>query len=203
MIKEYTSLTFENEPSWDEVSRGELEFSNWDSEIHYDTYFKMCFVKEKGIYLRMHTNETKLRAVSTGRDGRVWEDSCMEFFICPFAHRREYLNFEMTPVGAWLCQFGSSRENRVFLKSLTDREVSLETKVTSDGWSLELFVPCELISEAFGESFTAGECTLRGNFYKCGDLTAEPHYDSFAKMTTLPPGFHNPECFGQIIIRER
>ena len=203
MNKEYTTYAFERAPSWDEVPEGMLEFSNWDSKIHYETSFKMCFVKDRGIYLRMRTNETDIRAVNSRRDENIWEDSCMEFFICPFSHREEYLNFEMNPKGAWLCQFGRTRENRAFLKSLTDREISLDTRVTSDGWSLEAFIPCELISEAFGEEFIAQECSLKGNFYKCGDLTVKPHYDSFAKMTTLPPGFHNPECFGQLIIRER
>lgn len=203
MNKEYRTYIFENEPLWDEVPEGKLEFSNWDSEVHYNTFFKMCFVREKGIYLLMRTDETQLRAVNTERDASVWEDSCMEFFLCPFTHREEYLNFEMNSVGAWLCQFGKGREGRVFLKTLTDCEVQLETEADESGWNLSLFVPERLISEAFGERFTADSCILKGNFYKCGDLTAKPHYDSFSKMTTLPPGFHNPACFAEIIISER
>ena len=199
----YNTYIFENEPLWDEVCEGRLEFSNWDSKIHYDTFFRMCLVKNKGFFLRMRTNESELRAVNTERDGSVWEDRCMEFFISPFSHREEYLNFEMNPNGAWLCQFGKGREGRVFLKSLTDREVCLKTETTPDGWNLELFIPGELISEAFGEEFTPKAGMLRGNFYKCGDLTLKPHYDSFAKMTTLPPGFHNPGCFAEIKISER
>lgn len=199
----YSTFVFENAPEWDAVPEKSLDFSNWDSKIHYNTFFRMCLVKNKGIYLRMRTDETALRTVNTGRDGSVWEDSCMEFFIRPFAHREEYLNFEMTPVGAWLCQYGKGREGRVFLKTLTDTEVEIRTEISSDGWSLELFVPCGLISEAFGESFSPKAGTLKGNFYKCGDLTEKVHYDSFAKMTTLPPGFHNPDCFAEIIISER
>lgn len=201
--KVYKTYLFENAPDWEMTDRAGLEFSNWDSEVHYNTFFKMCFVKDKGIYLQMNTDETQLRKVNTKRDENIWEDSCMEFFLCPFSHREEYLNFEMNPNGAYLCQFGKGRENRVFLKSITDEEASVKTEITDDGWSLELFVPEKLISEAFGETFKAKECTLKGNFYKCGDLTYKPHYDSFNKMSTLPPGFHNPECFAQIIITER
>ncbi len=127
----------------------------------------------------------------------------MEFFICPFPHRKEYLNFEMNPNGAYLCQFGAGRENRVFVKSLTAYEAQVKTEITDNGWSLELFIPQELISEVFNESFTVKSCALKGNFYKCGDLTEKPHYDSFNKMTTLSLGFHNPESFAQIIINER
>ncbi len=203
MKKQYRTYSFEKEPSWDIVPEGRLDFSNWESEIHYETAFRLCFVRGEGIYLRMKTNETDIRAVNTARDENIWEDSCMEFFLCPFEHREEYLNFEMNSKGAWLCQFGKGKYDRVFLSTLTDREADVKATVTDEGWSLELFVPCELISEAFGEAFTAEACTLKGNFYKCGDLTSRPHYDSYAKMTTLPPGFHNPECFAQIIITER
>ena len=203
MNKKYSTFVFKDEPLWDEVPEGKLENSNWDSRIHYDTRFRMCFVEKKGIYLRMYTNETDIRAVNTSRDENIWEDSCMEFFICPFADRSEYLNFEMNSNGAWLCQFGSGRGDRVFLKTLTDREIRLEAKVEADGWSLEAFIPCSLISEAYGKEFTAGNAVLKGNFYKCGDLTRIPHYDSFSEMGALPPGFHNPDCFAEIIISER
>ncbi len=203
MKKIYTTYAFENQPPWDKVPEGKLDFSNWDSNVHYDTRFKMCFVNGKGISLRMNTNETDIRAVNSKRDENIWEDSCMEFFICPFAHREEYLNFEMNSKGAWLCQYGKGRNDRIFLKALTDREIDISTKVSSSGWSLEAFIPCELISEAFGEEFVADKADLKGNFYKCGDLTEKPHYDSFNKMTTLPPGFHNPDCFAEFIIIER
>ena len=203
MKKQYRTYSFENEPLWDEIPEGRLEFSNWDSKIHYDTRFKMCFIKDKGIILRMRTDETDIRAVNSDRDENIWEDSCMEFFICPFAHRKEYLNFEMNPNGAWLCQFGSGKYDRVFLKTLTDCEIEISAEVCSNGWSLEAFIPCELISEAYGEEFTADKANLKGNFYKCGDLTEKPHYDSFCKMSTLPPGFHNPDCFADIKIIER
>lgn len=199
----YNAYLFENEPVWDEVCEESLNFSNWDSKIHYDTFFKLCFIKNKGIFLRMRTNETKLRAVNSGRDGNVWEDSCMEFFLCPFSHREEYLNFEMNPNGAWLCQYGKGREGRVFLKTLTECEATVKTDVNNDGWSLELFVPCELISEAFGEEYQPACGSVKGNLYKCGDMTVVPHYDSFNEMTTLPPGFHNPDCFAEIKISER
>ena len=52
----YSTFVFEKEPLWDEVPEKGLDFSNWDSKIHYDTFFRMCFVKNKGIYLRMPTN---------------------------------------------------------------------------------------------------------------------------------------------------
>ncbi len=202
-MNEYKTLCFENEPLWDEVPEGELKFSNWDSLIHYNTCFKMCFVKNKGIFVKMKTDETDLRTENTKRDENIWEDSCMEFFLCPFSHREQYLNFEMNPLGAYLCQYGKGKADRCFISTLTELEPVVKAAVDAAGWSLELFVPCELISEVFGEEFKAETCEIRGNFYKCGDKTKKPHYDSFTQMGSLPPGFHNPECFSKIIINER
>ena len=112
------------------------------------------------------------------------------------------MNFEMTPKGAYLSAVGKDRENRVFLKSITDKEPSVKTKITQDGWELELTVPNELIESVFNKAFipSAGTCT--GNFYKCGDLTEKAHFASFSPMGQLPPGFHNPELFAKFIVKD-
>ena len=199
----YNTFVFENEINWQDVPEEKLGYFLWDSAAEYNVYFKMCFLKGEGIALRMRCDETKLRAVGKVRDDRVWEDSCMEMFICPFAHRQEYVNFEINCKGVYLSQFGLSRENRVFIKELTDIEAEITTEITDDGWSLELFVPCDLITEVYGEEFTADECTIKGNFTKCGDLTEYPHYGSFSQLTTLDFGFHNPEHFAKINVCER
>ena len=125
----------------------------------------------------------------------------MEMFLCPFPDRSEYVNFEINSDGVYLSQYGSVRENRTFIKELTDIQANVSTNVTTDGWSLELFVPCSLISEVFGKEFTADKCTVRGNFTKCGDLTEYPHYGSFSALSTPDLGFHNPELFAVINIR--
>ena len=39
---------------------------------------------------------------------------------------------------------------------------------------------------------------LRGNFYKCGDLTATPHWGSWNPVGTGAPDFHRPEYFGKM-----
>ncbi len=199
----YNTFSFSGEIDWSVVPEEKLCFSNWNSETEYNTYFKMCFKKNSGIYVRMRTDETELRSEYTHRDDPVWQDSCMEFFVCAVEGRQEYINFEMNSNGAYLTEFGSGKADRVFLKTMTSTEPEISAKVDSDGWAVELFVPCKLISEAYGTEFVAGECSIKGNFYKCGDETAKVHYGSFTQMTTLPPGFHNPDCFALINIIER
>ncbi len=202
-MKEYNTFSFLGEIDWDAVPEEKLEYSNWEPGYSFNTFFKMCFCKNDGIYVRMRTDETELIAVNKNRDEPVWKDSCMEFFICAVEGRDEYINFEINSIGAFLTEFGKDKTDRVYLSTVTDKQPEITTQVNPDGWSLELYVPCSLISEAYSVCFNASACEIKGNFYKCGDETGHTHYDSFAKMTTLPPGFHNPQCFADIKIIER
>ena len=45
--------------------------------------------------------------------------------------------------------------------------------------------------------------SVRANFYKCGDECETPHYIAMFPVTTLPPGFNNPECFKEFKLIER
>lgn len=41
---------------------------------------------------------------------------------------------------------------------------------------------------------------LRGNFYKCGDATVQPHYLAWNPVTSETPAFHRPWEFGEIVL---
>ncbi len=198
----YRTFAFDGEPLWDKVPEGRLGFSHWGSCAVYDTRFKLCFVKNRGIFLRMRTDEKNIRMVCTSTDEPVYEDSCMEVFLCSLEGREEYINIEMNPRGAYLSEYGKGKYDRVFLKTKTAVTPLIKTEIDSDGWSLELFVPCELISEAYNAEFTAEKCKIKGNFYKCGDKTEKVHYSAYNEMTDLPPGFHNPKRFADIIVED-
>ena len=203
-MKTYETYSFGDEIFIGAVPRGKVDCFNWEEESFSrpETDFQMFFKKNKGIFVNMKTNEKNLRITCEGRDGNCWEDSCMEFFFQPFSKEDGYINFEITPKGAYLSAFGVSRENRVFLKELTDIVPEVNCKITDEGWELSLFIPCSLIEDVFKKEFTAKEGTYKGNFFKCGDKTEKPHYGSFSPMGELPPGFHNPELFADIIVSD-
>ena len=203
-MKTYNTYSFGDEIIAEAVPTGRVDFFNWESENPHrpETSFQMFFKKNKGIFVNMKTDEKKLRTECEGRDGNCWEDSCMEFFLLPFSEKDGYINFEITPKGAYLSAFGVSRENRVFLKELTDIAPEVSCRITDGGWELSLFIPCSLIEDVFKKRFTADECTCKGNFFKCGDKTEKPHYGSFSPMGELPPGFHNPSLFATFVITD-
>ena len=203
MMKEYKSFCFEKEPLWDKVPEGKIDCFQWEEKEPFRPHssFKMCFVKGSGIFVRMITDEENPRATCTKRDEPCYEDSCLEFFFAPFSDEG-YFNIEMNPNGAFLSQFGKGRENRVFIKELTDISPAVKKIPLEKGWGVELFVPCELVEKLFNRPFSASEGEFKGCFFKCGDKTPVPHYGSFVPMGELPPGFHNPQKFAPIIIKE-
>ena len=64
-------------------------------------------------------------------------------------------------------------------------------------WTVAIFIPFGLIG-VDPENLPA---SLRGNFYKCGDLTAHPHFLSWNPINTPKPDFHRPDFFGELILK--
>jgi len=153
----------------------------------------------------------------TNRDDPVYQDSCLEFFIAAKPGDPRYINIEANSEGVYLLQFGEARENRVFLKDLTDNEIIVEPDfsvapkiarmlfrmVLLPWWSANIEISLELLKALYGKDYEFYDgMVMRGNFYKCGDKTKIPHWGAWAPVTTNPPGFHNPECFGEIILKK-
>lgn len=204
-MRVYETFLFSQKPDWSIVSVGKIDCFNWenaDDPYRPNSTFQMCLVKHEGIFVRMKTDEKNIRSVCKGRDENCWEDSCMEFFFKPFSNRDEYMNFEMTPSGAYLSAVGASRDNRKFIKDITSTEPTVCANKNSDGWELTLQIPCKLISEVYKTEFIPAENEYTGNFYKCADKTQTPHFGSFSPMGEITKGFHNPELFAKINVKD-
>ena len=199
----YQSYTFETAPIWDAVPIGAIDRFHWEGVDPYrpKSFFQLCFVKDRGVYARLWTDETDLRAVCQNRDDPVWEDSCLECFLEPF-FGKGYLNVEMNPRGVFLAQWGTSREGRVFTKALTALSPVVAPLPQKSGWGVSLFVPRAMLTALSGRPFDAAAGTCRFCCFKCGDKTAHPHWASFAPMGDNPPGFHAPDRFATLEIRE-
>ena len=172
---------------------------HWESEPPYrpNTYCKMGVVGEDLVAI-LKCYEENPRSVYLNRDDPVYRDSCLEFFVAPVEGRDEYVNVEMNSKGTFLCEFGKGKYDRVFVSTLVERSPLVEPFKGEDCggafWGVKVTLTKEFICELYkisDVSFT----TVKANFYKCGDDCETPHYLAFSPVTTLPPGFHNPECF--------
>ena len=178
------------------------EFTHGTSGYEPRTNARLVYVRDRGFLCRMESEETSLRAEVTMPDGPTHLDSCLEFFV-NFAPEKkaEYLNLETNPLGTLHCKFGPGRAGRKPLAECgCETRPQIHVLDAEDCWGVDFFIPLETVRALYGKSeFRKGD-VLRGNFYKCGDDTAHPHYGVWNRVETETPDFHRPEFFGELVI---
>jgi len=151
--------------------------------------------------LHFHVSDNELRAVETANDGRVWEDSCCEFFVSPEGNDF-YYNFECNCIGTLLLHGGPAGGERPSAPSDVYASVrrwsSLGTKPfeaheSVREWDLVELIPASALFAHKISSFDG--LKMKGNFYKCGDLLPHPHFLSWAPIALPKPMFHCPQFF--------
>lgn len=199
-LKIYNKLCFYN--NFEEFEKDcfhRLTNYHWESDPPYrpDTYCKMGVVSED-LVATLKCYEENPKAVYTMRDEPMYKDSCLEFFVAPLEEKEEYVNVEMNSNGAFLCEFGKGKFDRVLVSTLTENSPIVEAFKGEDLKGAFWGVTVKLTEVFLRELYKTEKIdftTVKANFYKCGDDCEIQHYLAFSPVTTLPPGFHNPECF--------
>lgn len=187
-----------------EGARFSVDQCNWPDKFPYAPFCCGRMARtEDSLVVDFRVSGLDLRVQNLEDGGRSWEDSCCELFLQrPGA--AEYVNFEVNATGKMTAARGTGRGDR---KSLTPEEFGQIVRMASiEGpqdyaggvwtWRVILMIPFELMGldpDDLPES-------LRGNIYKCGDLTAHPHFLSWAPIGTPEPDFHRPEYFGEFLL---
>lgn len=141
-----------------------------------------------------------LRAQNTADQGRSWEDSACEIFL-QVPGDPGYFNFETNPAGKIVACYGPDRHSRTPLPEEKLRAIGrrawVEAPVEYAGgvwnWRVVLTIPFAVLG-------VKEPRRLLGNIYKCGDLTAHPHFLTWAPVGTPSPDFHRPDFFGEFIM---
>ncbi len=184
-----------NEAALENAKEEKIADVPWGSTYTPDCRFKGVYVKDKGFLFRLRAMETNPRITYLEPGGEICEDSCLEIFL-NFAPQKtdSYINFEMNAAGAYLFGTGKDRYERKDLDCPVMPTVKAE--VTEEEWSVTLFIPNETIFHEYGEIDFVPGYTFTGNAFKCGDLTDEPHYLTWAPMQRDAMDFHRPDRFG-------
>ena len=126
----------------------------------------------------------------------------MEFFVSPMpSNSMQYLNFEFNPAGAMYLSIGTNRNDRTVISPPNYTELfHVTTSIHDKGWNLEFNIPLSFLQRFFPELELTQGCGMRGNFYKCGDDTAHPHYGCWSLIDLPQPDFHCPDFFGHLIL---
>ncbi len=202
-MKEYIAQKIFREMSvederWEKVAPAVLDYT-WDAyrPIPYETVAKMVH-SDAGITVLLSTTEWPLRITEMENGGRVFMDSCMEFFFTPNESEMAYMNFEMNPVGTCHIKNGKHRKER-YQVSIKDKGIRIRTLIShEEGWKALLFIPYSFIDEHYENR----ACVFKANFYKCGDETVKPHYAAWNPVETEAPDYHRAEFFGRVILSQ-
>ncbi|GHV84979.1 hypothetical protein AGMMS50230_05870 [Spirochaetia bacterium] len=183
---------------WKKVPPAEVNCFPWDSG-GYRPQTRAWLGLEKGaLRLRMESYETERRAEEQGFSALVYTDSCMEFFLSPDPeHTTEYLNWEFNPAGAIHLALGKDRRERLHIPVENYRDYfDLAVEAADSFWAVSYRIPLEFLKRHFPSMDIQAGCTMRGNFYKCGDKTARPHFGCWSPIELPSPEFHCPAFFG-------
>lgn len=185
--------------------RRTVDCLNWKDQYPYKPLTAVNIAHSgKYIYIDFFVRCNYLRAVNYENNSHVHQDSCVEFFVEPTGEL-PYYNFEFNCIGTIHAACRTDRNNGTLL---SDEQLDKVKRFASCGtrpfnelegmfsWNLLVAIPLEII----GLKYNGSPIEMRGNFYKCADNTAAPHFLSYAPISTPEPDFHRPEFFAPIIL---
>ena len=182
--------------------RQSIDVVNWE-EFSYKPIVAFSIARgKKDLYLHYFVRGLSLRATADVDGEFVHTDSCVEFFVRK-ADNLNYTNFEFNCVGTCLAARGAGRRDRVPFTSDEYKKIRRYTTVQRErfeektgifAWELTIAIPLELM----GLDAAKLPEKIRGNFYKCADKTAHPHYVTWSPIGLPSPDYHCPEFFGEI-----
>ena len=193
---------------WKNIPGLKLKNHMGDYPVHFpETRAKLCY-DDLALYLIFQVRDQYVRAVAGEDQGRIWEDSCVEFFFTPQAGTSaKYFNLEMNCSGRLLFHYhphgGETRVPSVAECRRIRRYSSLPGRVdpeipTPITWTLAVALSLELVARYSPMDCPGPGVSWRANFYKCGDETSHPHWLTWAPVDFPRPNFHLPEFFGKL-----
>lgn len=182
--------------------KADINIYRWGTDYTPNTFAQAVFREGDGFYIRMECEETDPRAVNINYNDPIYEDSCLEFFVIYMPDlSKKYINTEMNANGAYLCYFCDANGANVTIDTVTDSMPVVTSFKTETSWGVNLYVPLDLIKDAYGSADISQGGRILANFYKCGDKTAIKHYGSWNEVNNETPNFHLPEYFANIEIK--
>lgn len=197
MTRQYQIQKITGKPDWNKIEKAPIDQKLWLPCEQISAYAQLAY-DDSRLYVRLHAEEPTIRAENTGMLDQPCQDSCLEFFLSPAEGDARYLNIEMNPNCCLYFGIGTGRDDLVRLLP-TQGVGALNAHCTRSetGWDLYYSLPFSLLRLFFPAFHPHG--IMRGNFYKCGDLTQQEHYLAWNRVACAEPDFHRPEFFGELV----
>jgi hypothetical protein len=185
-----------------DVTPLKLETINWEEFPYQPDVAVQIAYNDNELFLQFNVNEQSVKAEVNQSNGRVWTDSCVEFFLSPEGND-SYYNLEMNCIGTILLGYRKKGETAIHA---TDGQIAAIRRISSLGnlpfaerseatsWEITVAIPWNVFFKH--KLIPVKGKKMRCNFYKCGDDLHVPHFVSWTKINTPKPSFHVPEYFG-------
>lgn len=197
-MRTYTITKVNGAPDWDKIPVLNIDHQLWNTKTDITAGAQLCW-DENAIYVRMFAKETEIRRELTGVLDSVCDDSCLEFFLQP-TEVTTYLNVEMNPNCAVFFGFGTCLEDIIRMIPEDWDPFQPQAEVGEDHWSITYTMPISMIQRFYPTFQPKTGLRMKGNFYKCGDSTSNPHFMSWNKVECKEPAFHVSQYFGELIL---
>ena len=198
--KSYTIARVDGNPNWDKIAQLDIDEAEWTDSFGIGAHAKLCY-DDQAIYVYMWADEQDVRATYAADDllAKCYEDSCLEFFLAPMTDDARYLNFELNPNCAVCNEVGAQKAGRTRLLPEAETLAATSSRIEG-GWEVMYQIPFDYIRTLYPAFSPASGAQMRGNFYKCGNLTANKHYLVWNHVDSDTPNFHVPESFGILVL---
>ncbi|RYY34709.1 MAG: hypothetical protein EOP46_12525 [Sphingobacteriaceae bacterium] len=151
------------------------------------------------IFLKYYVTEGSTQALHNRFNDPVYNDSCVELFIA-FNGDEKYYNLEFNCTGNSLVQYGSGKDDRMFVPAALLKEIKHQTSLKSINgainWTLTLCIPKTVF--CYHKQLNLLQGTAKINVYKCGDGLPRPHYLCWANVESAEPNFHLSRFFKEV-----
>jgi len=198
--KSYTIARVDGAPNWDKIDQLDIDDAEWGDSFGISAHAKLCY-DDQALYVRMWADEKDIRATYTpdDPDAKCYEDSCLEFFLAPVEGDARYMNFEVNPNCAVCNEIGTQKADRERLHPTADMLDATSSRIDG-GWEVSYQIPFDYLQSFYPDFAPEPGAQMRGNFYKCGNLTANKHYLVWNHVDSDTPNFHVPESFGTLVL---
>ena len=188
-----------------QVAFTDVTNANWSADYPYKPAFSFRMAHtSQSLIIEYRVREASIASVAGRDNGRVWEDSCCEFFS-QLPGDDFYYNMECNCTGRLLIGCGPVREGRHLAPASVLDKVQRWSSLGSDDitlvegdffWNMVLIIPKEAWFQSNVQSFDGMK--MKANIYKCGDKLSQPHFLSWNKIDIETPDFHRPDFFGEM-----
>jgi len=192
---------------WEETASLSLDNFMGDRPEHFPPTRAKLRYDDENIYVIFTVSDRYVKAVEKKINGKVWQDSCVEFFFSPGPDtERGYFNFELNCKGVFLFHYHTDSgrtEGPVAEKDYEQIKVAYSLKRDAEEeikepveWTVEYSISFDILDKYMKVEKPAPGVQWRANFYKCADKTSHPHWLTWAPVDHPTPKFHLPEFFG-------